>query len=166
MFLTPQSSPDFLRGKPGDANDFVAAVFAGRNSNGGTRNLQKICQEFNAGLVGAAVEGRSRQRQFKRTANLAGNGVLLGARLHLDGEPYAAWAFVEGNHASILPVPSLLGGSPFRCGLDARQVALVCLQVRIAVFRSQLNCFLHLPAGEFELALVFISFTEAVVDIR
>jgi len=47
--------PDFFGGQSCHTEDLPATGLAGRYGNGGTRNLQKICQEFDTGRVGAAV---------------------------------------------------------------------------------------------------------------
>src|SRR5439155_72330 len=53
------SPSNFFGGKSNDPNYFSAAVVAGRYGNGGTRELQKFCQEFDASLIGAAFDRRS-----------------------------------------------------------------------------------------------------------
>src|SRR5208282_3519344 len=54
------------------SNHFVPAGQAGCNSNGGTRYLQKLCEKFDAGFVGLAVDGRRGKRNLQRVADFAG----------------------------------------------------------------------------------------------
>ena len=84
--VQPQPIPQLLRRESRHANDFVAAGLAGRNGNGRSGHLQKFCEEFDAGFVGAAFDGRSGQGDFQRIAEFAGDGVLLRAGMNLDGE--------------------------------------------------------------------------------
>src|SRR5208282_1395830 len=90
--------PDFLRGQPRHSNHFISAARAGRYGNGRTRNLQKIREEFNAGLVGSPFDGRGSQGQFKRVSEFAGNGISLRAGLDLHGKHCPCGAVVDGNH--------------------------------------------------------------------
>ncbi len=46
-------------------NYFIPARMAGGNGNGRARNVQKICEELDAGLVGAAFDGWSGERKLK-----------------------------------------------------------------------------------------------------
>jgi hypothetical protein len=79
-------------------NHFTAAVFAGRYGNGGTRNLQKICKEFDAGLVGPTLDRRSRQCQLKRIADFASDRSPLGPRVHSYREARTRLCFENRNH--------------------------------------------------------------------
>ena len=71
---------------------------AGRYGNGGARKLQKVCEEFDAGLVGATFDGWSSECEFERVTDLAGDGVPLSARMNFDGEGSAGWGVVDGDH--------------------------------------------------------------------
>jgi hypothetical protein len=88
--LHPKKLPNFLCRYARYPNDFVPAALAGRNGNGRSRHLQKICEEFDAGLIGFAVDRRRGQGDFERVADLAGDRVLSGSGLQLDRYRYAA----------------------------------------------------------------------------
>ena len=92
------SLSNFLGGKSNDPNYFSAAAVAGRYGNGGARKLQKICEEFDAGLICAAFDWRGGKREFDRVAKLTGDGVLSGTRVHFDGEGCTRWSVVDGDH--------------------------------------------------------------------
>lgn len=92
-----QPLPHFLRRQPRYTNHFPAAALAGRYGNGGTRNLQKICQEFDARLVGLAFNWRRCQREFKRATDLASDDILLRPRVDFDCEARAGRCFLNGN---------------------------------------------------------------------
>jgi len=101
-----QSPPDFFRGDSNDMNDLVPAGLAGRYGNGGTWNLQKICEEFNAGFIGPSFHGRSGQGHFQRIPELAGDGVLPGTRVDFDCKRAAGRRVVNGDHQNRLPTQS------------------------------------------------------------
>jgi hypothetical protein len=77
---------DFLGGQSCHTDDFSATGLAGRYGNGGTRNLQKICQEFYTGLVGTVVRRRGGERQLERVAEFASDSIFLGVRVNFNGE--------------------------------------------------------------------------------
>lgn len=74
-------------------------MLAGSNSNGGARHVQKICQEFNAGLVGLSLDGRRGQRDLENISELTSDGILPGAWVDLDGEGDSGSIFMDWNHA-------------------------------------------------------------------
>jgi hypothetical protein len=53
-----QTLSDFFCRQARHADHFIPAGLAGCNSNGGTRQVQKLCEKINAGFVGFAVDGR------------------------------------------------------------------------------------------------------------
>jgi len=65
-------------------NQLLTAEFSGGYRNRRAWNIQKFRDEIDARLVGAAFDGRRGQRQLERVAQHAGDGVLAGARMHLD----------------------------------------------------------------------------------
>src|SRR5437667_3318815 len=75
--------------QPRNADYLSSAGLAGRYGNGRTWNLQKICEEFDAGLISAAFDRRSHQRELQRLAEFSGDGVLLRAGLDFNGEDAA-----------------------------------------------------------------------------
>src|SRR6266851_2885003 len=81
-----QAFLDLLRGQPRHPDNFIPAGLAGSNSNGRTRHIQKFRKEFDAGGVGLAVHGRSSQRDLECVADVAGDCVLLRARMDFDRE--------------------------------------------------------------------------------
>src|SRR5207244_11330656 len=84
-----QPLPQLLSCHPRNADYLSSAGLAGRYGNGRTWNLQKICEEFDAGLISAAFDRRSHQRELQRLAEFSGDGVLLRAGLDLHGEDAA-----------------------------------------------------------------------------
>src|SRR5258706_3487112 len=100
---TAESVAHLLDCQTRDPNHFIPAGLAGCNSNGGTRYLQKFCEELDTRLVGFAVDGRGSQGQFERVAYFAGDGVLLGARVDFDSEGGAAGRIVNCYHRKALP---------------------------------------------------------------
>src|SRR5690349_11107166 len=78
-----------------NSNHLPATCMAGGNSNGRTRNLQKICEEFNAGFVGLAVNWRSGKGKFERVSHFASDGILLRAWVNFDGENYSCRRFLN-----------------------------------------------------------------------
>jgi len=50
------------------------------------RNLQKFCEELDAGLVGTPVGGWCGHGQFQRIPEFARDGILFGAGMNLDGK--------------------------------------------------------------------------------
>src|SRR5437867_13348777 len=79
-------------------DDLPAAGLAGRYGNGGTRNLQKICQEFDTGRVGAAFRRWRRERQFECVAEFASDSVRLSSRMKFDGEGDALRGRMNRDH--------------------------------------------------------------------
>src|SRR5580698_7060668 len=84
--LYSNPSAYFFGRQSGDANQFCAAGLAGGNGNGRARYLQKSCEEFDAGVVGFAIDRRGGERNFDHTAECAGNRVFFGAGMDFDGE--------------------------------------------------------------------------------
>src|SRR5260370_494430 len=76
----------------------MRSSLAGCNSNGGTRQVQKFCEEFDAGGVGFAVRGRGGKREFQSVACYAGDGVLLCPRVDFDREGRAGVRVLNWNH--------------------------------------------------------------------
>jgi hypothetical protein len=101
-----QPFPYRLSRHPRHANHCPAATLAGRYGNGGSRNVQKICEEFDAGVIGSSIDRRGGQRQFEGIANFTSEGVLLGSRTNSDRETYAGWGFVNRNQLE-LEVPAI-----------------------------------------------------------
>lgn len=62
----------------------VAAGLAGSNGNGRSRQLQKVCEEFDARIVGFAVGRRRGEGNFDCIAEFAGDGVFPGAGMDSD----------------------------------------------------------------------------------
>jgi len=87
--MTTQPLSQLLSRQPRNADYLSSAGLAGRYGNGGTWNLQKICEEFDAGFISATFYGRRRQGQFQRLPEFSGDGVLLRAGLDFDGEDAA-----------------------------------------------------------------------------
>jgi hypothetical protein len=96
-----QPVPELLRSQAGNPNHFVATALAGSNRNGGARDFQKIRKEFNAGFVGFAVDRRGRQRELQCIADLAGDRVLISARMDFDGEGEAISGLIQRDHLSV-----------------------------------------------------------------
>lgn len=67
----------------------IPAGLAGCNSNGGTRHLQKFCEEIDAGVVGFAIDGRSGERDLEHVADYASDSVFLRSGMNFDGESSA-----------------------------------------------------------------------------
>jgi len=99
-FLTSQSISNLLRGQSTDTNDFIAAALTGSNSNGGARHLQKICKEFEAGLIGLAFHRRSGEGDLQGVSQLSCDGTLPRARVDFDRERCAQCAFMDWNHGN------------------------------------------------------------------
>ena len=87
-----------LGGHSRNADDFIPASLTGRNGNGRTRHLQKFRQEFNAGLVGSTLDGRSGERDFERIADLASDAGLLSAWMNFHGETYSIAVVANPKH--------------------------------------------------------------------
>jgi hypothetical protein len=96
--LDCDASAYFIRRYSRDANDFIPASLAGRYGNGGTRNLQNICEEFNARLIRSAVSGGRRQGQFHCAADLSDKRILFSTWLHPDSEGRACGCVPNRNH--------------------------------------------------------------------
>ena len=111
LFARVQSSSYFVRRQPGYAYHFLPAAFAGRNSNGRARHLQKFRKEFGTGLVGLAFNWRRCNRKLQRVSQLSKNGCLLGARVNLDRESNASNTLLNGDH--FLRAPEGHGGNHF-----------------------------------------------------
>ena len=116
--LRPNPHPDFLSRKPCNTNHFVTIALAGGNGNGRSRNLQKIRKEFDAGLVGAPIDGRRGKGEFKRIAKFAGDSTFLCARVNSDRESGARYGLMNSNQNAFLCVSSV---SPVVKLLFARQ---------------------------------------------
>src|SRR5437588_10994861 len=80
------------------ANDLESAGFTARYGNGGTRNLEKICKEFDDRLVGPALHRGRGQGQLQRVTHCAGNAILAGTWLHLHAETHTRRSFTDRNH--------------------------------------------------------------------
>src|ERR1700693_6210324 len=91
-------APELLRREPRDTNYFSPAVLAGGYGNGGARYPQKIGEEFDASLVGAALESRGGERQFEPVAEDPGESILGGAGLHSDREACPLRCVADCNH--------------------------------------------------------------------
>src|ERR1017187_2007042 len=81
-----QTLSDFFCRKARYTDHFIPAGLAGCNSNGGTRQVQKLCEKIYAGFVGFAVHGGGCEGEFQRVAYFTGDGILLRARVDLDRE--------------------------------------------------------------------------------
>src|ERR1700719_2106560 len=95
--LHSNRSAYFVRRHSRDANDLIPTGLAGRYGNGRARNLQKICEEFDAGLIGPTVDRRRSQSQFKRAAELADICVFLRARVNFDCEATSSRSVANRN---------------------------------------------------------------------
>jgi len=115
--LAAQSISNVLGGH--HADDFIAAGLAGRNGNGRSRRLQKFREEFDAGGIGPAVDGRRGQGDSQRIGEFASDGVLFCARMNFDREGDGGEAIVDRNH-SLLAIAHPATGSP-EPGLRRRQ---------------------------------------------
>jgi hypothetical protein len=91
----------FYHRKPRHPNHFPAAALAGRYGNGRTRNLQKICKEFDTGFIGPPINGRCCYRELQRITNFTGDRVLPGARMDFHGEGYASRCFMNRNQLEL-----------------------------------------------------------------
>src|SRR5436190_830605 len=82
------------------SDSFSTAELTAGNRNGRARYFQKICQKFNAGLVGAAIYRGRLQRNLDRVAEFADDPVTLGPRLNLYRKAHRARKFfdLEGAH--------------------------------------------------------------------
>src|SRR6266849_1921291 len=98
-----QAFLDLLRGQPRHPDNFIPAGLAGSNSNGRTRHIQKFRKEFDAGGVGLAVHGRSSQRDLECVADVAGDCVLLRARMDFDREAHSGGRVSYNYHRKALP---------------------------------------------------------------
>ncbi len=74
--LVPQPIPHILAVTPPTRITLFRLALAGGNGNGRPRHLQKFREEFDAGLVGPALDRRRGQRKFKRVAKFPGDRVL------------------------------------------------------------------------------------------
>src|SRR5216684_7124308 len=98
-----QAFLDLLRRQPRHPDNLIPAGLAGSNSNGRTRHIQKFRKEFDAGGVGLAVHGRSSQRDLECVANVAGDCVLLRARMDFDREAHSGGRVSYNYHRKALP---------------------------------------------------------------
>src|ERR1700747_503305 len=129
-----------------DANYLITAGLAGSNSNGGTRYLQKFREEVDAALIGFALHRRSSEGNLETIAKVARDGVLLGARMHLDGEGDAAGCFSKGNHGTRLSAPSNLSFSSMPLCLRLGSCSKNCrphADTRRALFDGNLEVMGH-----------------------
>jgi len=95
-----QSSAKFIGRHPRDADHLISAALTRGYSNGGARDFQKLRQKLDAGLIGAAFNGRRGEDDLESAADLAEEGVPAGARLHADGEGSAVGSVADGDHES------------------------------------------------------------------
>ena len=87
-----------LRGtRARNPNQLLAAGFSGGYRNRRARNIQKLRDELDAGLVGAAFDRRSGKREFECVALCARDGVFAGTRIHLNLERGTGRRVVDGN---------------------------------------------------------------------
>jgi hypothetical protein len=98
--MAPQPLSQVVRRQPYDSNHFPLAFLAGRYGNGGSREVQKICQKFNAGLVGSAFNRWRGQRQFQSVSEFTRNCILSSARMDLDSESSAGRSVLNRDHAN------------------------------------------------------------------
>jgi len=96
--LPSNTSAYFVSRHSRHANNFIPASVAGRYGNGRTGHIQKIRQEFDAGLVRPTVDRRRGQSQFQRIAQFAGDGVFPGPGLNSDREGSTNRRFANRNH--------------------------------------------------------------------
>src|ERR1051326_38095 len=85
-------------GDAGNANGLQAAASAGSYRNGRARDFQKIGEEINAAIIGAAFDRRRGQGEFDGIAKLARDGVLLGPGMDFDLKGDAVFIFADRNH--------------------------------------------------------------------
>jgi len=91
---------EFGPGQACNPNDLIPAGLAGGNGNGRTRYPQKLGEEFDAGFVGPAFDGRRGQRELKCIAKFAGDRVFLGAGMDSDLKRDAFGCFSNQGHES------------------------------------------------------------------
>src|SRR5215471_19066231 len=95
-------APYLLGGQSHHADDFIPAAVAGRNGNGRSRHLQKLCEEFDAGLIGAALNGRHGEREFNCVSQFPSDRALFRVRMNSDSEGNTPVAVLDGNHGRML----------------------------------------------------------------
>lgn len=100
--MAPEPLTQRVRRYPRDSNHFPAAVLAGRYGNGGTRDVQKICQKFDAGVVASTFYWRGGQRQFQSVSEFTGDRIFVSARMELDRENSAGRSILNRDHANRL----------------------------------------------------------------
>ena len=105
FILTCETEPfaNLLRRQAGHANHLIPAGLAGSNSNGGAGHLQKIPEEFNASVVGFAVDWRGGERKFEGVADLARDGVFLGAGVDSDLKRDTSFVLLNRDHLFAQP---------------------------------------------------------------
>ena len=92
---------DLVSRQTSNANDFVTAALAGSYGNGRARHIQSLCEEIDAGLIGASLDGRRGESQLQSITDLPGDAVLFGTWVDFDGKRRAGWRVVDGNHENI-----------------------------------------------------------------
>src|SRR5437667_7043078 len=94
----PQPPPHLFRRKPRDADHFISAVLASRDCYGRPWQIQKIREELDASLIGAAINRRRSQSNFQCASEFPDNRVSAGARLDLGREGDTGGGFMESDH--------------------------------------------------------------------
>src|SRR5580698_1117036 len=97
--LHPKPFSQLLRRQPNHPNHLLTAALAGRNTNGRSRNLQKICKEFNTGFIGASFDRRRSKVELEGIAQFADDGIPLRTRLHFHRKTDARGTLVDWDHA-------------------------------------------------------------------
>ena len=64
---------------------------------------QEFGEKFDAGFVGAAMDGRGREGDLQGVAKFAGDGVLPGAGANADGEGHAVRRLMNPDHFKVVP---------------------------------------------------------------
>jgi hypothetical protein len=86
----------------GNANNFEPAGFAAGDSNGRARYFENAGKELDRRSIGLAVNRRSCERDFQRIAYYAGDCILFGAWLDLNGKGDVAGSFTDGDQLACL----------------------------------------------------------------
>lgn len=95
--LDCEPRPNLVDSQTRHSDYLSAAGLAGSNSNGGAGHLQKIRKEFDASLVGLALDRRRDEDHFECVAQFSGDGVPVRAGMHLDRERHSAGSLLDGD---------------------------------------------------------------------
>jgi hypothetical protein len=123
-----------LRGNTHDQNDLIAAAVAGRYGNGGMRNLQKLCEEFDAGLVGGRGGGSVAESRIRSmwSINMV---VALHPPCHPEeAEPFASRRIPDEGPAY---VPTMAAPKAMRRGGECIGPSLSFVPLRRTKDRAQ-----------------------------